>query len=82
MTPVIYDGDNTDLNDKHIKHPTAGRDGSFVSTGVFNLKVPGSNPGRPGYLSSWLCVVVHIQSSKLIVECTMLPMVLCTIKNP
>ena len=28
----------------------AGPDGSFVSTGAFNLEVPGSNPGRAGYL--------------------------------
>ena len=26
--------------------PSAVPDGSFVSTGAFNLKVPGSNPGR------------------------------------
>ena len=34
----------------------AGPDGSFVSTGACNLEVPGSNPGRAGYLSSWLCI--------------------------
>ena len=31
-------------------------DGSFVSTGACNLGVPGSSPGRDGYLSSWLCI--------------------------
>ena len=31
-------------------------DGSFVSTGACNLEVPGSNPGRAEYLSSWLCI--------------------------
>ena len=30
--------------------------GSFVSTGVCNLEVPSSNPGRAAYLSSWLCI--------------------------
>ena len=34
----------------------AGPDGSFVSTGACNLGVPGSNPGRNGYLSLWLCI--------------------------
>ena len=34
----------------------AGPGGSFVSIGACNLGVPGSNPGRDGYLSSWLCV--------------------------
>ena len=34
----------------------ASPDGSFVSTGACNLGVPGSNPGRDGYLSSWLCI--------------------------
>ena len=34
----------------------AGPDGSFVSTGACNLEVPGSNPGRAGYMSSWLCI--------------------------
>ena len=28
----------------------------FPSTGACNLGVPGSNPGRDGYLSSWLCI--------------------------
>ena len=31
-------------------------DGFFVSTGSCNLEVSGSNPGRAGYLSSWLCI--------------------------
>ena len=35
---------------------TAGPDGSFVSTGAYNLEVAGSNPGLEGYLSSWLCI--------------------------
>ena len=34
----------------------AGPDGSFVSTVACNLEVPGSNPGRAWYLSSWLCI--------------------------
>ena len=34
----------------------AGPDGSFVSTSACNLEVPGSNPGRDGYLSSWSCI--------------------------
>ena len=34
----------------------AGPYGSFVSTEACNLEVPGSNPGRAGYLSSWLCI--------------------------
>ena len=34
----------------------AGYTGSFVSTGACNLEVPGSNPGRAGYLLSWLCI--------------------------
>ena len=36
----------------------AGPDGSFILTGVCNPGVPGSNPGRDGYLSSWLCIAV------------------------
>ena len=36
----------------------AGLDGSLVSTGACNLKVPGSNPGQGGYLSSWLLYTV------------------------
>ena len=34
----------------------AGFDGSFISTGACHLEEPGSNPGRAGYLSSWLCM--------------------------
>ena len=34
----------------------ADPDGLFVSTGACNLGVPGSHPGREGYLSSWLCI--------------------------
>ena len=42
----------------YISHnsPGAGPDGLFVSTGACNLDVPGSNPGRAGYLLSWLCI--------------------------
>ena len=40
----------------------AGPDGSFVSTGACNLGVPGSNPGRDGYLSSWLCIYTVLQT--------------------
>ena len=36
----------------------AGPNGSFVSTGACNLEVPGSNPGRAGYLSSWTAYTV------------------------
>ena len=36
----------------------AGPDISFVSTEACNLEVPGANPGRAGYLSSWLCITV------------------------
>ena len=57
-----------------------GPDGSFVSTGTCNLEVTGSNPGRAGYLSSWLCICSASICSKA--ECTVLPMVLYTIKNP
>ena len=41
---------------KHLLLGVAGPDGSFVSTGACNLGVLGSNPGRDGYLSSWLCI--------------------------
>ena len=41
---------------------TAGPDGSFVSTGAYNLEVPGSNPGRG--LSSWLCIYSALNCSK------------------
>ena len=53
--------------------------GSFVSTGACNLEVPGSNPIG----SDIFIVVVHVQCSKLFkcLECTVLPMVLCTIKS-
>ena len=30
--------------------------GLFVSAGACNLEVPGSNPGRAGYLSWWSCI--------------------------
>ena len=42
----------------------AGPDGSFVSTGTCNLEEPGSNPGRDGYLSSWLCICSAPNCSK------------------
>ena len=44
-----------------------------------NLEVPGSNPGRGGYLSSWLCIYSAPNCSN---DCTVLPIVLCTIKSP
>ena len=37
-----------------VQRLVAGPDGSFALTGACNLEVPGSNPGRAGYLSSWL----------------------------
>ena len=41
-------------------HPkvVAGPDGSFVSTGTFNLEVPGSNSGRAEY---FVIMVVYLQ---------------------
>ena len=39
-------------------------DGSFVSTGACNLGVPGSNPDRDGYCSSWLCIYSAPNCSK------------------
>ena len=42
----------------------ASPDGSCVSTGACKAEVPGSNPGRDGYLSSWLCIG-PIQCSKM-----------------
>ena len=33
-----------------------GPDGSFLLTEACKLEVPGSNSGRAGYLSSWLCI--------------------------
>ena len=36
--------------------PLSGPDGSFKSTGACNLDVPGSNPGRAEYFSSWLYI--------------------------
>ena len=46
-------------------HPSkAGPDGPFVSTGACRLEVPDSNPGRAGYLSSWLCIYSSPNSSK------------------
>ena len=41
----------------------AGPAGSFVSTGACNPEIPGSNPGRAGYLSSWLCIYSAPKSS-------------------
>ena len=38
----------------------AGPEGLFVSTGACNLEVPGSKPGRAGYLSSWLCIYIYM----------------------
>ena len=67
-----------------LKSILVGPDGSFVSTGNCNMnmmKVPGSNPGLDGYLSSWLCIYMY-SVQRHIIECTVLPMVLCTIKNP
>ena len=43
----------------------ASPDGSFVSTGACNLGVPGSNPGRAEYLSSWLCIYSAPNCSKV-----------------
>ena len=34
----------------------ADPDDPFVSTGACNMEVPDSNPGRAGYLPSWLCI--------------------------
>ena len=45
-------------------HTNAGPDGSFVSTGACNLRVPGSNPGLNGYLSSWMCIYSATNCSK------------------
>ena len=42
----------------------AGPDGSFVSTRACNLRVPGANPGRDGYLSSRLCINSALNCSK------------------
>ena len=45
-----------------LLHKLAGPDGSSVSSGACNLGVPGSNPGRDGYLSSWLCIYTALQA--------------------
>ena len=51
----------------------AGSEGSFVSAGACNLGVPGSNPGRAGYLSSWLCIYSAPNCSKAwSVQCCLL----------
>ena len=42
----------------------ASPDVSFVSTGARVLEVPGSNPGRAGYLSSWLFIYSAPNCSK------------------
>ena len=62
-------------------YSVAGSDGLFLSTGTRKLEVPDSHPGQAGYLSSWLCTV---QCSELFkgMECTVLPIALCTVKNP
>ena len=59
-----------------FQYYTAGPDGSFVSMGCTRFE---SRSGR-----IFVIVVVHLQCSKLSkgLECTVLPMVLCTIKNP
>ena len=56
----------------------AGLDDSFVSTEPGGTRFE-SRSGR-----IFVIVVVHTQCSKLLkgLECTVLPMVLCTIKNP
>ena len=41
---------------------TAVPDGSFLSTGACNLELPGSNHGRDGYSSSWLCIYTVLQT--------------------
>ena len=41
-----------------------GSFGSFLSNGACNLKVPGLNPGRAGYLSLWLCIYSASDFSK------------------
>ena len=47
-----------------VNRAMAGRDGSFVSAGACNLVVPDLNPGRDGYLSSWLCIYSAPNCSK------------------
>ena len=60
----------------------AGPGGSFVSPGACSLGVPARFAYRSGRI--FVILVVHIQCYKLFkgTECTVLPMVLGTIKNP
>ena len=60
----------------------AGPDGSFVSTGACNLEVHTRFESQSGRI--FVIVVVYIQCPKLFkgLECKVLPMVLCTMKNP
>ena len=37
---------------------------SYRLHGACNLEVPGSNPGRAGYLSSWFCIYSAPNCSK------------------
>ena len=77
------------LTQRHRRLPSitsalTGLDGSFVSTGACNLWVPGSNPGRDGYLSSWLCiytVLQTVQRNGVHSAAYGRPGLLCTIKN-
>ena len=57
----------------------AGPDGSFISTRACNLEVPGSNSGRAGYCHRG-CAYTVLQTVQSM-ECTVMPIVLCTIKN-
>ena len=60
-------------------------DGSFGPVVARNAEVLGLHLGRVGGSSSRLCIYIHISlCSKLFksLECAVLPMVLCTIKNP
>ena len=52
---------------------------SYRLHGACNLDVPGSNPGRAGYLSSWFCIYSAVQRPGVY---TVLLMLLCIIKNP
>ena len=56
---IIYTNDLSNACDILV-----GPDGSFASTGACNLEVPGSNPVRAGYLSSWLCIYNALNCSK------------------
>ena len=59
MSTLSFTIDVSDIcyeNSSHSDEGRTGPDGSSVATGACNLGVPGSNPGRDGYLSTSLCI--------------------------